>query len=62
MSSFAIAGIENNIRLETIGDLMGLLIMLCKTNIVLIDGKREKDAVFEQNPEKRTLTKKDLLL
>lgn len=34
VSSFAIAGIENNIRLETIGDFMGLLIMLCKTHIL----------------------------
>lgn len=40
VSSFAIAGIENNIRLETIGDFMGLLIMLCKTHIVFIDGER----------------------
>jgi len=47
VSSFAIAGIENNIRIETIGDLMGLLIMLCKTNIVLIDDKREKGGALK---------------
>lgn len=43
VSSFAISGIENNIRLETIGDFMGLLIMLIKTNIVSIDGERGDD-------------------
>ena len=40
VSSFAISGIDNNIRLETIGDFMGLLIMLVKTNIVTIIGER----------------------
>ena len=34
VSSFAITGFENNIRLETIGDFMGLMIMLIKANIV----------------------------
>lgn len=43
VSSFAIAGIENNIRLETIGDFMGLLIMLCKTHIISINGERGED-------------------
>lgn len=47
ISSFAITGIENNIRLETIGDFMGLLIMLCKTHIIFIEGKRgEDEALF----------------
>ena len=47
VSSFAITGIENNIRLETIGDFMGLLIMLIKTNIVLIEGERGEDEVIK---------------
>ena len=41
VSSFALTGIENNIRLETIGDFMGLLIMLCKTHIVKDVYKRQ---------------------
>ncbi len=43
ISSFAIAGIENNIRLETIGDFMGVLIMLCKTHIIELKGDREEN-------------------
>lgn len=41
VSSFAIAGIGNNIRIKTVGDLMGLLIMFCKTSILIIDGTRK---------------------
>ena len=41
------AGFENNIRLETIGDFMGLMIMLIKANIVLIDGEREEDDEYK---------------
>ena len=37
ISSFAIAGIENNIRLETVGDFMGLMIMLIKTKIISLN-------------------------
>lgn len=47
VSSFAISGIENNIKLETVGDFMGLLIMLCKTHIVSIDGEREEDEALK---------------
>lgn len=47
VSSFAIAGFENNIRLETIGDFMGLMIMLIKANIVLIDGERGEDNEYK---------------
>ena len=47
VSSFAITGFENNIRLETIGDFMGLMIMLIKANIVLIDGEREEDDEYK---------------
>lgn len=47
VSSFAIAGIENNIRLETIGDFMGLLIMLCKTHIISIEGERGEDKALK---------------
>ena len=45
ISSFAITGFENNIRLETVGDFMGLLIMLIKTNIVLIEGERGENEI-----------------
>lgn len=47
VSSFAISGIEDNIRLETVGDLMGLLILLCKTRIILIEGKREESGILK---------------
>ncbi len=57
VSSFALSGIENNIRLETMGDFMGLLIMLCKTHIVTIQGERGEDealksetVTFQVNP------------
>ena len=45
-SSFALAGFENNIRLETVGDFMGLMIMLIKTKIVSINGKREESGML----------------
>lgn len=47
VGSFAIAGFENNIRLETIGDFMGLLIMLIKTKLVVIDGERGNDNIYK---------------
>ena len=57
VSSFAISGIDNNIRLETKGDFMGLLLMLIKTNLLIIKGKRGEDdglipetVSFEINP------------
>jgi len=57
VSSFAILGIENNIRLETKGDFMGLLLMLIKTNLLVIKGDRGEDdglipetVSFEINP------------
>ena len=46
VSSFALAGIENNIRLETVGDFMGLMIMLIKTKIVSINGEREENGMI----------------
>ena len=46
ISSFAIAGIENNIRLETVGDFMGLMIMLIKTKIISLNGEREKNGML----------------
>lgn len=49
VSSFAISGIENNIRLETNGDFMGLLIMLIKTNILQLDGERGENEVYKEN-------------
>lgn len=57
VSSFAISGIENKIRLETKGDFMGLLLMLIKTNLLVIKGERGEDdglipetVSFEINP------------
>ena len=47
VSSFAITGFENNIRLETIGDFMGLLIMLIKTKIVVVEGERDRDDLYK---------------
>lgn len=47
VSSFAIAGFENNIRLETVGDFMGLLIMLIKTKIVVVNGERGTDDIYK---------------
>ncbi len=47
VSSFAITGFENNIRLETIGDFMGLLIMLIKTKIVVVEGERDRDNIYK---------------
>ena len=49
VSSFALAGFENNIRLETVGDFMGLMIMLIKTKIVSINGKREENGMINAN-------------
>ncbi len=46
VSSFALAGFENNIRLETVGDFMGLMIMLIKTKIVSINGGREESGMI----------------
>ena len=46
VSSFALAGFENNIRLETIGDFMGLMIMLIKAKIVTINGEREENGMI----------------
>ena len=46
ISSFAIAGIDNNIRLETVGDFMGLMIMLIKTKIISLNGEREKNGML----------------
>lgn len=46
ISSFALAGFENNIRLETVGDFMGLMIMLIKTKIVSINGEREENGMI----------------
>lgn len=48
VSSFAISGIENKIRLETNGDFMGLLIMLIKTNILQLDGERGENDVYKE--------------
>lgn len=47
VSSFAITGFENNISLETIGDFMGLMIMLIKAKIVSIDGERGEDDEYK---------------
>ena len=49
VSSFALAGFENNIRLETVGDFMGLMIMLIKTKIVSINGERDENGMINAN-------------
>ena len=49
VSSFALAGFENNIRLETVGDFMGLMIMLIKTKIVSINGEREESGMINSD-------------
>ncbi len=49
VSSFALAGFENNIRLQTVGDFMGLMIMLIKTKIVSINGEREESGMINAN-------------
>ena len=49
VSSFALSGFENNIRLETVGDFMGLMIMLIKTKIVSINGEREESGMINAN-------------
>ena len=46
VSSFALAGFEDNIRLETVGDFMGLMIMLIKTKIMSINGEREENGMI----------------
>ena len=46
VSSFALAGFENNIRLETVGDFMGLMIMLIKTKIISVNGEREENGLL----------------
>ena len=46
VSSFALAGFENNIRLETVGDFMGLMIMLIKTKIISVNGEREESGMI----------------
>ena len=52
VSSFALAGFENNIRLETVGDFMGLMIMLIKTKIVSVNGEREEDGMINADTAK----------
>jgi hypothetical protein len=42
----SLAGFEDNIRLETVGDFMGLMIMLIKTKIVSINGEREENGMI----------------
>ncbi|MCD7775208.1 MAG: helix-turn-helix domain-containing protein [Clostridiales bacterium] len=49
VSSFAIAGFENNIRLETVGDFMGVLIMLLKTHILSIEGERDENDAYRSD-------------
>jgi len=50
----ALSGIENaTLRLETVGDLMGVLIILCKSQILLVKGERETNDFLR--PESITL-------
>lgn len=48
---------DNSFKLETKGDLMGLLIALCKNKVLVVNGKRDKNSAlipktvtFEFNP------------
>ncbi len=50
VSSFAITGFENNIRLETIGDFMGLMIMLIKASFVSFKLSKTFNVSFKINP------------
>lgn len=54
---YAIAGLEQNFRLETVGDFLGLIILLRKNNILCFKGERDKSnklnpdtAIIEINP------------
>lgn len=47
VSIFALTDSTENFKLETMGDLMGLLITLCKNNILIIEGKREDDDMLQ---------------
>ena len=46
VSSFALTGAEKNIQLTTIGNLIGLLIMLCKNDLITIVGERNEDGAI----------------
>ena len=46
VSSFALTGIEKNIQLATIGNLIGIIIMLCKNDLITIVGERNEDGVI----------------
>lgn len=48
ISSFALAGFDTNIRLETNGDFMGLLIMMLKSDILQINGTRGEDDLYNE--------------
>lgn len=44
----ALMGLETaGLRLNTVGDLMGILIILCNSQIIFINGKRGKDYLLE---------------
>lgn len=50
VSYYALADQElSMLHMETIGDLMGLLIRLCKSNIIIIKGQRQEDGFIEEN-------------
>ena len=48
VSSLAFTGIDNlNIRLDTVGDLMGVMMLLCKSKILIIDGERDAESGYK---------------
>ena len=48
VSSLAFTGIDNlNIRLDTVGDLMGVMMLLCKSKILVIDGERDTESCYK---------------
>lgn len=49
VNSYAITGTAENIKLETIGDLIGIFIIMKKTGIIEIDGQRNKFDLLKQD-------------
>ena len=49
ISSFALTGTISNIRLETIGNLMGLLVMFYLEKVIFIEGKRDIEGFLKSD-------------
>ncbi len=46
VSPYVISEMENTIRFETLGDFYGILILLIKNKLIIIDGERNKDGAY----------------